>query len=73
MPASLPTTTGPVAAATNGLTSPEGTPQGPVLRKETFGMKVKWKQQVARLIPATTMVAAAVVAISAYAGSVKWA
>ena len=73
MPASLPTTTGPVAVATNGLKSPEGTPQGPVLRKETFGMKVKWKQQVARLIPATTMVAAAVVAISAYAGSVKWA
>ncbi len=35
-------------------------------------MKVKWKQHVARLIPAATMVAAAVVAISAGAGSVKW-
>ncbi len=36
-------------------------------------MKVKWKQQVARLIPAATMVAALVATIGAHAGSVKWA
>jgi hypothetical protein len=35
-------------------------------------MKVKWKHVVARLIPAATMVAAAVVTISGRAGSVKW-
>ncbi len=35
-------------------------------------MKVKWKQHVARLIPAATMVAGVVVAVSAVGGSVKW-
>ena len=35
-------------------------------------MKVKWKQHVARLIPAVTMVAAVVVGLSASGGSVKW-
>ena len=35
-------------------------------------MKVKWKQTVARLIPAATMVAGVVVAASAFGGSVKW-
>jgi hypothetical protein len=36
-------------------------------------MKVKWKKIAVRLIPAVTMVASAVVAISSHAGSVKWA
>jgi hypothetical protein len=35
-------------------------------------MNVKWKQLIARLIPAATMVAAAIVTISAHADSVKW-
>lgn len=35
-------------------------------------MKVKWKQVVARLIPAATFAAAVVVTISNHAGSVKW-
>jgi hypothetical protein len=35
-------------------------------------MKVKWKKNVARLIPVATMVAAAVVTIAGHAGSVKW-
>jgi hypothetical protein len=35
-------------------------------------MQVKWKQNVARLIPAVTMVAALVVTISNHTGSVKW-
>ena len=35
-------------------------------------MKIKWKQIVARLIPATTMVAAVVVSIAAHTGNVKW-
>ena len=35
-------------------------------------MNVKWKQIVARLIPAATMVAA-VVTIAAHTASVKWA
>jgi hypothetical protein len=36
-------------------------------------MKVKWKKIVARLIPAATVAAAVVVAISTHTGSVKWA
>lgn len=37
-------------------------------------MKVKWKSQVARILPALTAVATLVVAISAHTnGSVKWA
>jgi hypothetical protein len=44
-----------------------------VQRKEPFDMKVKWKQIVARAIPAATMVAAVVLTISSQAGSVKWA
>jgi hypothetical protein len=35
-------------------------------------MKVKWRQCVARLIPAATMVAALVVTIGAHADNVKW-
>ena len=35
-------------------------------------MQVKWKQIVARLIPAATMVAAVVVTIAGQTGSVKW-
>jgi len=35
-------------------------------------MKVKWKQQIARLIPAATAIATVVLAISAHPASVKW-
>lgn len=35
-------------------------------------MKVKWKQHVARLVPAATMVAAVLVGLSGLGGSVKW-
>ncbi len=35
-------------------------------------MKVKWKQYIARLIPAATAVAAVVLTIGAHADSVKW-
>jgi hypothetical protein len=35
-------------------------------------MNVKWKQIVARLIPAATAAAAVIVAISGHTGSVKW-
>ena len=50
----------------------EGTPRCLVQRKETSQMKVKWKQIVARLIPAATMVAALVVSIAGHTDSVKW-
>ena len=36
-------------------------------------MKVKWKKNIARLIPAATAVAAVVLTIGGQAGSVKWA
>ena len=35
-------------------------------------MKVKWRQCVARLIPAATMVAAVVATIGVHTASVKW-
>jgi hypothetical protein len=35
-------------------------------------MKTKWKQIVARVIPAATIAAALFVTISAHADSVKW-
>lgn len=35
-------------------------------------MKVKWKQQIARLIPVATAIAAVVLTIGAHADSVKW-
>jgi len=35
-------------------------------------MKVKWKQQIARLIPAATAVAAAVLTVGVSTASVKW-
>jgi hypothetical protein len=36
-------------------------------------MKVKWKQSIARLIPAATAVAALVLTTGVHAYSVKWA
>ncbi|MGZ7085728.1 MAG: hypothetical protein ACXVIH_05330 [Ilumatobacteraceae bacterium] len=44
----------------------------PAKPKEFLDMKVKWKQQIARLIPALTAVAAVVLTIGAHADSVKW-
>ncbi len=35
-------------------------------------MKVKWKQQIARLIPALTAIAAVVLTIGAHADNVRW-
>jgi hypothetical protein len=46
-------------------------PTCPANTKEPCDMKVKWKKNVARLVPATTMIAAVVVAVARTA-SVKW-
>jgi len=35
-------------------------------------MKVKWKQQIARLIPAATAVATVVLTVGVHTASVKW-
>jgi hypothetical protein len=41
-------------------------------RRNPPPMKVKWKQIVARIIPAATIAAALFVTISSHADSVKW-
>ena len=55
----------------NGAASGRGVSACPANTKEPCDMKVKWKKTVARLVPATTMIAAVVVAVARTA-SVKW-
>jgi hypothetical protein len=62
----------PFEVANTAQTAPGGVSKTLLNPKEPSNMKVKWKQQIARLIPAATAIAAVVLTIGAHADSVKW-